>query len=144
MLATVGNQRQRQWQLKPNAVSPLQSVVPGCCCIQQLAQYCMTRGVLPINWPLELFMWNRWPLMNANTLQIVSYEMQHVAKAFFEAPCWEIIHQQNVNLSGSHRQATQTLRSTIPVLLHIPICSQGPPGAKQSNLRLCKRILRCA
>ena len=36
------------------------------------------------------------------------------------------VHQQNVNLSGSHTQSSQTLRVTTPVLLSTSRCSQTP------------------
>jgi len=41
------------------------------------------------------------------------------------------IRQQNVNLSGSHRQASQTLWSTAPVILCTSRCSQA-------SLKLCE------
>jgi len=45
-------------------------------------------------------------------------------------PDWPYVyrerHQQNVNRSGSHRQSSQTLRATSPVLLSTCRCSQTP------------------
>ena len=38
-------------------------------------------------------MWNRWPLRSASDVAMVSYAPQPVAKAFAEAPHWQIIDQ---------------------------------------------------
>jgi hypothetical protein len=40
---------------------------------------------------LELYMWNRRPLMSASDFEMLSYAMRHVAKRLAEAPYWQII-----------------------------------------------------
>jgi hypothetical protein len=40
---------------------------------------------------LELNMWNRRPCMSVSNLELVSYAIQHVAKALAEAPHWQIV-----------------------------------------------------
>jgi len=38
-------------------------------------------------------MWNRQPFMSVSDLEMVSYATRHVAKAFAEAPHWQIIEK---------------------------------------------------
>jgi hypothetical protein len=51
----------------------------------------MTRLVFATGRLLELYMWNRRPLMSASDLETVSYATRRVAKALAEAPHWQII-----------------------------------------------------
>jgi hypothetical protein len=89
--ATEKNQRQRQWQLKPQAVSKLQSMVSGNRSIHRFGHLDMTRLVFATGRLLELYMWNRQPFMSASDWETVSYATQPVSKALAEAPHWEII-----------------------------------------------------
>jgi len=40
---------------------------------------------------MELYMWNRRPFMSPSNLEMASYATRRVAKAFAEAPHWQII-----------------------------------------------------
>jgi len=39
-------------------------------------------------WLLELYMRNRWPVMSASNLKMVSYAPPHFATGLAEAPHW--------------------------------------------------------
>jgi len=67
------NQRQRQCQLQPQAVSTPQSVVSGSRGIHRFGHSDMTRLVFATGRLMELSMWNRRPFMSASDLEIVSY-----------------------------------------------------------------------
>jgi hypothetical protein len=71
--ATKRNQRQRQWQLQPQAVSTPQSVVSGSHSIHRFGPTDMTRLVFATGRLMELYMWNRRPFMSASHLEMVSY-----------------------------------------------------------------------
>jgi hypothetical protein len=71
--ATERNQRQRQWQLQPQAVSTPQSVVSGSRSIHRFGHSDMTRLVFATGRLMELYMWNRRPFMSASDLEMVSY-----------------------------------------------------------------------
>jgi hypothetical protein len=51
----------------------------------------MTRLIFATSRLLELNIWNRLPFMGACNLEMVSYAMQHIAKAFAEAPHLKIV-----------------------------------------------------
>jgi len=51
----------------------------------------MMRLVFATGRLLQLYMWNRWPFMSASELEKGSYAMGRIAKAFAEAPHWQII-----------------------------------------------------
>jgi hypothetical protein len=51
----------------------------------------MTRLVVAMGRLLELYMSNRRLLMNGSDFETVSYPTRRVAKAFAEAPHWQII-----------------------------------------------------
>jgi len=51
----------------------------------------MTWLVFAMGRLLELYMWNRRPLMSASDLETVSYAMRRVSKVLAEAPHWQII-----------------------------------------------------
>jgi len=51
----------------------------------------MTRLVFATGRLMELYLWNRWPLVSASDLEMVSYATQCAAKALAEAPHWQII-----------------------------------------------------
>jgi len=87
------NQRQRQWQLQPQAVSTPQSMVSGSCSIQRFRHSDMTRLVFATGRLLELYMWNTTPFMSASDLEMVSYAMRCIAKALAEGPHWQIIEK---------------------------------------------------
>jgi hypothetical protein len=89
--ATEKNQRQRQWQLQPQAVSTPRSMVSGSRSIHRFGHSDMTRLVFATGRLLELYMWNRRPFMSASDLETVSYATRRVAKALAEAPHWQII-----------------------------------------------------
>jgi hypothetical protein len=84
--ATEKNQRQRHWQLQPQAVSTPRSMVSGRRSIHRFSHSDMTRLVFATGRLLELNMWNRRPFMSASDLETASYETQRVAKALAEAP----------------------------------------------------------
>jgi hypothetical protein len=89
--ATEKNQRHRQWQLQPQAVSTPRSMVSGSRSIHRFGHSDMTRLVFATGRLLELYMWNRRPFMSASDLETVSYATRRVAKALAEAPYWQII-----------------------------------------------------
>ena len=89
--ATERNQRQRQWQLQPQAVSTPRSVVSGSRSIHRFGHSDMTRLVFATGRLLELYMWNRRPFMSASDLETVSYATRRVSKALAEGPHWQII-----------------------------------------------------
>jgi len=89
--ATEKNQRQRQWQLQPEAVSTPRSMVSGSRSIHRFGHSDMTRLVFAMGRLLELYMWNRRPFMSASNLETVSYATRRVAKALAEAPYWQIL-----------------------------------------------------
>jgi len=91
--ATEKNQRQRQWQLQPQALSTPQSMVSGSCSIHRFGHSDMTRLVFATGRLLELYMWNRRPFMSASDLGMVSYATRRVAKALAEGPNWQIIEK---------------------------------------------------
>jgi hypothetical protein len=91
MQATENNQKQRQWQLQPQAVSTPRSMVSDSRRIYQFGHSDMTRLVFATGRLLEFYMWNRWPFMSASDLEMVSYATPQVAKALAEAPHWQII-----------------------------------------------------
>jgi len=89
--ATEKNQRQRQWQLQPQAVSTPRSMVSGSRSIHRFGHLDMTRLVFATGRLLELYMCNRRPFMSASDMETVSYATRRVAKALAEAPHWQII-----------------------------------------------------
>jgi len=89
--ATEKNQRQRQWQLQPQAVSTPRPMVSGSRSIHRFGHSDMTRLVFAMGRLLELYMWNRRPFMSASDLETVSYATRRVSKALAEAPHWQII-----------------------------------------------------
>jgi len=89
--ATEKNQRQRQWQLQLQGGSTPRSMVSGNRSIHPFGHADMTRLVFATGRLLQLYMWNRRPVMSANDLQTVSYATRHVSKALAEAPHWQII-----------------------------------------------------
>jgi len=86
MRASERNQRQRQWQLQPQAVSTPRSVVSGSRSIHRFGHSDMTHLVFATGRHLELYMWNRRPVMSARDLEMVSCATRRVAKALAEAP----------------------------------------------------------
>jgi len=84
--ATEKNQRQRQWQLQPQAVSTSRSMVSGSRGIHRFGHSDMTRLVFATGRLLERYMCNRRPFMRASDLKMVSYATRFVAKALAEAP----------------------------------------------------------
>ena len=82
------NQRQRQWQLQMQAVSTPRSVVSGSRSIHQVGHSNMTRLVFPTGRLMELYIWNRRPIMSASEVETVSYPTRHVAKSLAEAQHW--------------------------------------------------------
>jgi hypothetical protein len=91
MPATEKNQRQRQWQMQPQAVSSPRSMVSGSRSIHRFGHSDMPRLVFATGRLLELYMSNRRPLMSASNLETVSYATRRVAYALAEAPYWQII-----------------------------------------------------
>jgi hypothetical protein len=89
--ATEWNQRRRQWQLQPQAVSTPRSVVSSSRSIDRFGYSDMTRLAFATGRLLELYMWNRWPFMRASDLETVSCSTRPVAKALAQAPYWSII-----------------------------------------------------
>jgi len=89
--ATENNQRQRQWQLQPQAVSTPRSMVSGSRSIHRFGHSDMTRLVFATGRLLELYMWNRRPCMSASNWETVSYATRRVSKALAEAPHWQIL-----------------------------------------------------
>jgi len=71
--ATERNQRQRQWQLQPKAVSTPLSMVRGSRSIHRFGNSEMTCLVFATGRLRELRMWNRLPVMSASKLEMVSY-----------------------------------------------------------------------
>ena len=71
--ATEKNQRQRQWQLQPQAVSTPGSMVSGNRNIHRFGHSDMTCLLFATGRLLELYMWNRWPFMSASDLETVRY-----------------------------------------------------------------------
>jgi hypothetical protein len=53
----------------------------------------MTRLVFATGRLIELYMWNKLPFMSASVLEMVSYGTRCTAKAFAEAPHWQIIEK---------------------------------------------------
>jgi hypothetical protein len=66
------NQRHRQWQLQPQAVSTPRSVVSGSHSIHRVRHSDMTRLIFATGRLLELYMWTRWPFMSVTDLETVS------------------------------------------------------------------------
>jgi len=64
--ATESNQRQRQWQLQPQAVSTPRLMVSGSRSIHRFAHPDMKHHVFAPGRLLELYMWNRRLLMSAS------------------------------------------------------------------------------
>jgi len=91
MGATEKTQRQRQWQLQPQGVSPPWSMVSGSCSRHRCGQSDMTHLVCATGRLLELYIWNRRPFMSASRLETVSYAMRCVAKTLADAPHWQMI-----------------------------------------------------
>jgi len=89
--ATDRSQRQRQWQLQQQAVSTHRSMVSSSRCIHQYGHSDMKRRVFGTGRLMELYMWNRPPLMSASSLETVHYEMRRVATALAETPHGQII-----------------------------------------------------
>ena len=80
------NQRQRYWELQPEAVSTPRSIVSTSRSIHRFGCSDVTRLVFATARLLELYMWNRQSFMSASDLGMVSYVTRHIAKAFAEAP----------------------------------------------------------
>ena len=91
MRATERNQRQRQWQFQLQAVTTPQTLVSGSCIIHRFCHSDVTGLVIPTGILLELSMWNRWPFINTNNLEMARYAMRCVVKALAEAPHRQII-----------------------------------------------------
>jgi hypothetical protein len=91
MQGTENNQRQRQWQMQPQAVSAPRSKVSGSRSIRRFGHSDMARLVFAMGTLLELYMCSRQPFMSASHLEIVSYATQRIAKAFAETPQWQIL-----------------------------------------------------
>jgi len=89
--ATEKYQRQRQWQLQPQAVSTPRSMVSGSHSIHRFGHSDMTHLVFAMGRLLGLHMWNRQPFMSASDLEMVSYATWRVEKALAEGPHWQII-----------------------------------------------------
>jgi hypothetical protein len=51
----------------------------------------MTSPVFALGRLLELYIWNKWPLVSASVVERVIYATRHIAKALGEAPHWQII-----------------------------------------------------
>jgi hypothetical protein len=79
--ATECNQRQRQWQLQPQAVSTPQSVVSCSRSIHRFGHSDMTPLVFAMGTLIELYMGNRRPFMSASDLEMVCYATRCAAKA---------------------------------------------------------------
>jgi len=82
------NQRLRQCQLQPQAVSTPRSVVSGSRGFHQLGHSDMKRHVFATCMLLELYMWKRRPFISASDLETVCCAMQCVMKALAEAQYW--------------------------------------------------------
>jgi len=91
--ATEKNQRQREWQLQPQALSTPQSMVYGSRSVHWFGHSDIRRLEFTTGRLLELYMWNRRPFMSASDLEMVRYAMRHVAKALAEGLYWEIIEK---------------------------------------------------
>jgi len=91
--ATERNQRQRQWQLQPLAVSTPQSVVSGSRSIHRFGHSEMMRLLFATGRLMELYMWNSQPFKSASDLEMVSDAMRRAVKALAEAPHWQIIEK---------------------------------------------------
>jgi hypothetical protein len=89
--ATKKNQRQRQWQLQPQAVSTPRSMVTGSRSIHRVGHSDLTRLVFATGRLLELYMWNRQPFMSPSDLETVIYATRRVSKALTEAPHCQIV-----------------------------------------------------
>jgi hypothetical protein len=90
-IAIEWNQRQRQWQLKLQAVSIPRSRVSSGHSIYGFDHSDMAHLEFATGRLLEFYMWNRWPFMSASDVEIVSYATQRVAKALAEGPHWQIL-----------------------------------------------------
>jgi len=88
MRATEWNQRQRQWQLQPQAVSTPRSVVSRSPSIHRFDHSDVRSLVFAMGRLLELYTWNRRPFVRASDLETVCCATRHVAKASAEAPHW--------------------------------------------------------
>jgi hypothetical protein len=86
--ATERNQRQRQWQSQPQAVSTPQSVVSGSRSIHRFGHSNMTCFVFSTGRLLEIDLWNRRQFMRVGDLETVCCATRRVAKALAEAPYW--------------------------------------------------------
>jgi len=109
-------QRQKQWQLEPQAVSTPRSMVSGRGSILRFGHSDMTHLVFATGRLVELYMWNRRPFMSATDLETVSYATRHVSKALAEGPHWHIIEtywntamQQNNIWSVSFKACTKEI-----------------------------------
>ena len=71
--ATEMGQRQRKWQLQPQAVSTPRSMVSTSRSIQQFVHSDMMRLVFAMGRLLELYMWNRRTFTSASALETISY-----------------------------------------------------------------------
>jgi len=87
------NQRQRQLQLHPQAVSTLWSVVSGSRSINWFGHWDRTRLQFATGRLLELYMWSRPLSMRASNFEMVCYAMWRIAKALTEAPRWQMIEK---------------------------------------------------
>jgi hypothetical protein len=103
MRATEKNQRQRQWQLQPQAVSTLQSLVSHNHRTNQFVHLNITSLVFATGRLLERYMWNRQPFKSESDLETIRYATQRVLKALAEAPhrqitvsYWNTAMQQNI------------------------------------------------
>jgi len=67
-IAIEKNRRQVQWKLQPPVVSTAQCMVSGSRSIQQFAHWDKTRHMFKMGRLLELYMWNRRPLISASEL----------------------------------------------------------------------------
>jgi len=77
--------------LHPQAVSTPRSMVSGRRSIHRFGHSDMTRLVIATGRLVELYMWNRWPVMSETDLETVSYAMRRISKALAEGPHWQMI-----------------------------------------------------
>jgi hypothetical protein len=92
----------KQWQLQTQGVSTPWIMVSGYCSIYEFCHSDITCHVFATGILLELYMWNRWPLMSACNMETVSYATWCVAQVLAEASYqqmtvmyWNTSMQQN-------------------------------------------------
>jgi hypothetical protein len=75
MRASYNNQLQRQWQLQQPVVYTHRFIVSGSRSIHRFGHSDVTRLALSMGRLLEVYLWNRQPVMSARDLETVRYEM---------------------------------------------------------------------